>query len=184
MQKEKKVRIELPALDGTQTDSLPIKFKKSKRAPSAHNFRVVPAASHQIQHLVREVVWDSSDKTLCFEIMENLHFDVYKWVELIRRTYAETQKGPFVDLEQDSIMIHFLDHLGDEVFTLKFKELKLLNHNVKMTYRLNLDGHKDLIHVIKIQYKDTEEVDCSEFEWNPMRDDNEDSDEEWQTVEE
>jgi hypothetical protein len=184
MQKEKHVRIDLPSEDGSSMDDLPIKFKKSKRSPSAHNFKVVPAASHQIQELVQKVVWDSHDKTLYFEIKENVHFDVYKWIELIRRTYAETQKGPFVDLEQDSIMIHFLDHLGHEVFTLRFKELKLLDHNVNLEQKHNLNGHEDMIHVIKIQYNDSESVDIRElFEWNPQRDDNEDTDEEWQTVE-
>jgi len=182
MQKEKKVRIELPALDGTQAESLPIKFKKSKRAPTSHHFLVVPAAAPQISECVIDVKWNSVQKSLQLQVKENLHFDTYHWTELIKKTYAESQKGPFVDLEQDAILIHFLDPLGHEVSTLKFKELKLMNHQVNLSYDMD---HGHLVHHVCVEYKEVEEIDISEFvDWSLMKhDDNEVSDEEWQTVE-
>ena len=193
MQKEKKVRIELPAIDGTKADSLPIKFKKSKKSPTSNNFLLVPTSSPQIQKCVSDVKWNSVKKSLQLQVRENLHFDVNRWIESIKKTYAETLKGPFVDLEQDAIMLHFLDHLGHEVFTLKFKELKLMDHQVTLSKAANLGAFgvefepKNLIHHIHLEYKYPEEVDCSKLvNFDPVRltDNNETSDEEWQTIEE
>ncbi len=193
MQKEKKVRIELPAIDGTKSDSLPIKFKRSKKSPTSNNFLLVPASAPQIQECVSDAKWNSVEKSLQLQVRENLHFDVNRWIESIKKTYAETQKGPFVDLEQDAIMLHFLDHLGHEVFTLKFKELKLMDHHVDLsaagggeTFGAEFES-KNLIHHIHLTYKYTEEVDCSKlvnFDLMRLTDNNKTSDEEWQTVEE
>jgi hypothetical protein len=185
MQKEKHVRIDLPSRDGSDPCDPQVKFKKSKRDPTAYNFRFVPASAKEVQSLVLDVNWNSVEKTISLKVKENVHFDVYNWVESIKKTYVETQKGPFVDLDQDAILLHFLDHLGHEVSTMKFKELKLVAHEVNLAYKKE-NPAKDLIHKIKIQYKDAEQIEIEEFvDWSErsMATDNDESDEEWQTVE-
>ena len=185
MQKEKKVRIELPAtIDGTNSNNPPVKFKKSKMSPTSNNFLLAPAYMPQIKELIISVTWNSVNKTIHIKARENLHFDVYRWVKSIKEIYAELQKGPFLDLEQNAILLHFLDNIGHEIATLKFKELKLVNHQVDLTYE---KSNNVLMHDIHIEYKDIEEIDITEFvDWSTINpaDQNKESDEEWQTVEE
>ncbi len=174
MQKEKKVHIELPALNGSKTAD-PVK------SPASNRFKLVPASATQLKELVLNVSWNSTDQKLHIKAVENYHFDVYRWVESIKKTYAESQKGPFVDLEQDAILLHFMDHLGHEVATFKFKELKLIEHKVDLSYT----KIGNLVHDIQIQYKDVEKLDTSELvDWSTRNDvsNNEEADEEWLSV--
>ena len=188
MQKEKKVRIDLPSRDGSKPIDPQIKCKKAKRCPTSCNFKFVPASANEVQNLVLDVKWNSVAKSIELKVKENLHFDVFNWVESIKKTYAETQKGPFVDLDQDAVFIHFLDHLGHEVSTMKFKELKLVDHETNLSYVKSdcQKASKDLIHKIHLQYKDVDKIEIEEFvDWSEktMTTENDESDEEWQTVE-
>lgn len=190
MQKEKHVRIELPAVDGSRDTDLPLKFKKSKKKPTSNNFKVMPLSAPQLRELIYRVDWDSIDKKITFKAHENPHFDVYHWIESVKKLYAETQKGPFVDLEQDAVLVHFLDSLGHEVATLKFTSLQLVGHDVKMMSGTIIDRDVPcgtLTHNIVLQYQEVNEVDIREFvDWaeENLVTDNEETDQEWQTVEE
>tara|TARA_Y100000034_G_C6769855_1_gene343400 strand:- start:150 stop:701 length:552 start_codon:yes stop_codon:yes gene_type:complete len=182
MQTEKKVKIELPAIDGTKPDT-PVKPKKHKGQPS--DFQFIPKFAPQLAEYVQSVKWDSLEKTLDLVVKETPHFEVYEWTEHIKKKTAEAMKGPFnVDLDSDIIVVKFLDSTGEVNTTMSFRNITLEKHRCKLGKKL-----ANLKHRILLAYENVEKMEPDECrEWTSalfsVDHQNEEADDEWQSVEE
>lgn len=188
MSKTEKVRIDL---HGKPSDP-PVKIIKPRNMnPVSDAFRVTPKYMPFLSQNILQVTWNAAEKTLSLEIRETPNFDAYRWFGTINKRLAESQKSSFVDLEQDSILIHFEDGEGKDVAAVKFRGLKLVEHHCYMGkqtgFGIDSPG-TPLSHSVNLRYTDSEmmPVHHIEDEDRPLlispEESNEIVDEEWQTV--
>jgi len=181
METVKKVKIELPAIDGTPKDT-PIKHKKHKSQPSSSHFVLTPKFAPQISESVKMVSWESTKKRLSLVVKETPHFEVQEWMDHIKKKTAEALKGPFnVDIDNDVIFLDFLNFEGEIVGRMSFKNITLEKHKCNLGY----SKCESLKHKIKLQYETAEKISVDHNEFNFLDDPhrNEEADDEWQSVE-
>jgi len=160
----------------------PLKVKPPKSMPTGGKFRFVPKQMPHLQNFVKSVKWSSSSKKVRLEIAETPMFDVYKWIEYIDERQKEIQKGPFVNLNEDAIMIHFLDANDQENARLKLINISLESHSCKLDSEID-SVDRPLRHRMILSYQDEvmtlpapEEKESDQFN-NSL------ADEEWASVE-
>lgn len=187
MNKNEKVRIDLT--DGRGSNP-PLKLKKANNTyPSKDKFRLVPKFIPSLEKYFKKVKWNSVEKTLEIKVAETPNFEAFAWFGTINERFAEGQKSSFVDFEQDSLSLYFLDCQEKEVACFKFKNLKLLSHNCLMSracdsFGLSNESCDHVTHSITIQYVDHKVMPIQKTEaeeemgLNPQ----EAIDEEWQTI--
>jgi hypothetical protein len=184
MQTEKKVKIELPAIDGTRKDT-PVKSKKAKHAPVTSHFAFVPKFAPQLKKHVKKARWNSASKMIDLVINETPHFEVYEWLEHIKQQTADAMKGPFgVDLDNDTISLDFFDPEDTPVGGVCFKNITLEKH--KCTVSDSCDG--TLNHKVRLSYESVERTPTEKLRhWDSsvysVDHQNEEADDEWQSVE-
>jgi len=186
MNKHEKVRIDLS--EGRACDP-PMKLKKARNLyPSTNTFRLIPKFLPQLEKFVTRVEWNCVEKTLEVKILETPNFEAFAWFSTINDRYAEGQKSSFVDFEQDSLKLYFLDQQSREVACFKFKNLKLLSHECPLRTDCDTFGAgapcDHVSHKIVIQYADHKvlPIQHAEAEAAASMDEQKAMDEEWQTV--
>lgn len=187
MNKNEKVRIDLS--EGRACDP-PMKLKKPDNMyPSTDKFRLVPKYIPQLEKYVKKVKWNSVQKTLEIKILETPRLEAFSWFGTINERYAEGQKSSFVDFEQDSLRLYFLDEQEREVACFKFLNLKLENHECPMSrscdsFGLPNDHCDHVAHNIIIRYADHKVMPIQHAEAEAQLDVTTDEaiDQEWQSV--
>jgi len=178
MNKTEKVRIEL-----TAKQNPPVKYCNSKnKPPMSENFKLVPKYIPFLSQFIKEASWNCAEKTINIEIKETAEFDSYNWFGGINKRMSEAQKSSFVDLDQDSLLLIFMDECDKEVASIKFCGLQLVKHFCYLSKK-----HQDsLCHSISIHYTECEMIPKTRTEEDNFRrsyaDENIIVDEEWQEV--
>ena len=177
MQKEKKVKIELPAIDGSKPDT-PIKHVKHKENPLSNNFFFRPKFASSLGEHVESVKWDSINKTFVVVIKETHDFKTYRWLEYMKDKAVQAAKGPFnIDIDNDAIVLDFHDDEGTIFNRIEFKNITLAKHFCKLGKHLGSLKHK-----IVLKYDKSEMIDVEVVDFDPHSDQNKEADDEWQTV--
>lgn len=187
MNKSEKVRIDLTNGRGSNP---PLKLRKANNSyPSTEKFRLVPKFLPNLENYFKMVKWNSVEKQLEIQVAETPNFEAFAWFGTINERFAEGQKSSFVDFEQDSLNLYFLDSQEKEVACFKFKNLKLLSHDCLMSkscdsFGLSNESHDHVTHRITIQYADHKVVPIqrAEAEAEANLDPEEAIDQEWQTL--
>ena len=190
MSKIEKVRIELP----NNTVELPIKCCKTRNnRPMTDKWHLVPKYIPFLSKFMKEVSWNCAEKTIDIEISETAGFDAYNWFGGINKRMQEAQKSSFVDMDQDSLLLVFMDECEKQVASIKFCGLQLVKHfcylsNAESLSAFGIDENPSfLCHSVSIKYTECEMMPNfrEEEEENFRRshtDENEIVDEEWQEV--
>lgn len=175
MNKVEKVTIDLGSKNGTLNP--PVQFTKKIGSPDNGDFDFLPKAFLALNDQVISVVWRAIDKTLDIIIKETANFDVYRWIEYVAKEHDELQKSPFVDTNNNLLLINFKDGQKKEIAQARFKNLNVLSHSCTLTRNVcyGLDSNV-LIHELKLQYSYIEFV-PTKHEEILFKDD------EWKTVE-
>jgi len=179
MNKTETVKIEL-----TAKQSPPVKHCNSKnKPPMSEKFKLVPKYIPFLVQFITESSWNCVEKTIDIEINETAGFDAYNWFGGINKRMAEAQKSSFVDLDQDSLLLVFMDECEKEVANIKFCGLELMSHHCY----LSKSYQYSLCHSITIHYTECVAIPNTrtEEEENFRRshsDENVIVDEEWQEI--
>lgn len=157
MSKVEKVRIEIPSKNP------PVKHCKVRnQRPVSGKFKLVPKYMPFLTQFITDVTWNCQERFLEFNILETARFDAYDWFGGINKRVADSQKSSFVDLEQDSLLMVFLDECDKEVMNIKFRGLILENHHCylsKESSGFGIDSPDEpLIHSVRIKYSDSETI--------------------------
>lgn len=143
----------------------------------------MPKLFPQLKHYVKRVAWDSSRKEVCIQIGETAQFEVVKWMNWVDKQHHEIEKSPFVDIDSNHAILTFMDDVGAEVATLKFKNLKVESHSC----RLHSGDAKNMPvfvqHHIVLSYQEAELQVMADRDDSAFVNPNEHKDDEWQTVE-
>lgn len=182
MQKEKKVSIELPALDGTKPDT-PIKHKKHRGSPTTNQFAFSPKFAPQLCKEVEKFKWNSVKKTLDVVIRETPNFETHDFIEHVKQQKEAQKKGPFnIDIDNDHIIVEFFEGEGAPIAKLDFEGLNIVKHEVAVGYHVLPETLK---HKLRISYEKCKKMDLEDAEFRifDMDHQNEVADDEWQSVE-
>jgi hypothetical protein len=154
MSKTEKVRIELPPV---KCGIPPVKeCKINNKRPTTNKFKLIPKYIPFLSQFVETVSWDCAGQTIDITISETDRFEAYKWFGGINKRMAESQKSSFVDLEQDSLLLVFVDENDKEVTSVKFRGLCLVEHECYLAKDYPVENL--LVHSVKLQYSDCETV--------------------------
>ena len=180
MIKTEHVKIEIPPAE-RKSPNPPLKIRKPRSMPTGGRFKFVPKQMPHLAEYVKSVKWSSDSKRILLEIAETPAFDVYTWIEYIDKRQKEIQKGPFVNLNEDLISLHFLDENDQEIAQVKLINISLARHCCK----LNAEGSKDkpLRHQIVLGYQEEKLILPPPEETEPDQFNNNVADEEWTEVE-
>ena len=158
----------------------PVNIKKIETSsPVKTKFRLIPKYDRSLESYVESVDWDCVSKTLKIMIRETAKFSAFAWFGTINDRQLEMQRAAFSDMEQDTLMLMFLDDGDRSVALFKFKELKLVGHELSLDKALlNIDN--TVVHQIRIHYNSFTKIEKKE-EIDPSKDLGQD--EEWMTIE-
>jgi hypothetical protein len=118
-----------------------------------NQFRLIPRFMPFLSEFVEEVTWDCADQILEIQIAETPRFEAFQWFGTINKRYGEAQKSSFVDLDKDSLRLEFLDTCSHEVASLKFRNMKMIDHKCYLD-KNGIDSH--VSHRIKVKYSEWE----------------------------
>jgi hypothetical protein len=177
MNKTEVVHIELQG----HAESVPVKQCKARnKQPLSNKFKLIPKYIPFLSQFIQKVSWDCAEKTLEIEIDETANFDSYNWFGGINKRMSEAQKTSFVDLDQDSLMLIFMDESNAQVACIKFCGLYLKKHYLEFG---NYSIDHILSHSIILGYQESEIIKIESEDEDFRRsqtDENEIVDEEWQ----
>lgn len=182
MKMEEKVTINLNAKNGVNP---PVKFCKVRNGrPNSTKFKFVPKNFAHLSEFVECINWNSSQKKLYLSTSETSKFEVMKWLEFVENQYNEIQKSPFVDLDTNAAVLTFFDSCDIEVATVRFKNIKLEDHNCTVSKEGANLTYNYLRHSISLSYQyATVSVNLSRTDEKEDKETNSSEDYEWQTIE-
>lgn len=144
----------------------------------SHRFVLTPRPLKHLRKYMRDVTWNSTTKMLIIHACETPKFEIYEWLEYIRKQTVENKKGPFVDLDKDALTLQMLGQDTQECVYLKFKNLSVVDHTCTMACN---DSHALIYHItLGYQEMDIEKKEKATDDPVSSLDVNRISDEEWQ----
>jgi hypothetical protein len=92
---------------------------------------------------------------LALVIQETAEFSAFEWFGTINDRWAEMQRSAFSDMEQDSLLLTYLDDGGKEVTSFKFKDVSLTSHATFSAScdQFGVDTDCALTHSITLSYR-------------------------------
>ena len=123
-------------------------FKKEKPAPNPANFLVIPRFAPFLQKEISGVRWDCYSKTISMDIHENDECNALEWI-----TEMNERKATLSEIEQDHLVVVFLDDDKKEIYRLKLIGLSLTEHKCFLS-----GPAKKLVHYIQIGYDKLEKI--------------------------
>lgn len=163
MSKVEKVRIEIPSKN---PPSKPCRVRNQR--PVSGKFKLVPKYMPFLTQFITDVSWNCQERIIEFNVFETARFDAYDWFGGINKRVADSQKSSFVDLEQDSLLLVFLDECDKEVVNIKVRGLVLVDHHCYVSNESSGYGidspDEPLRHSVKIKYSDSETIAPSHIE--------------------
>jgi hypothetical protein len=159
----------------------PIKYVKAKNGrPVSSNFKFTPKNFSNLSEYVYNLNWDSVEKKLQMVMSETPRFEVVRWLNFIDDQQHIYQKSPFVDVDNNVIWLDFLDGNNAKVATLRFKNLKVENHNCSLAQGNATFGSESFLrHNVTLSYQyaemvvhaeriDSDDVDVKDGEWKTV----------------
>ena len=146
----------------------PVKYKAARNSkPSCTKYVFSPKAFYKIKDNVLKVEWNIALNSIKLIVKENAKFEVYKWIMYTIQQNHEREKSPFVDIDNNSATLVFLDENGVSVSTIKFLNLTLKEHKCQLS-KIWSDSNYDVIHELEFIYNDHETIidaeNCEEIE--------------------
>jgi len=150
-----------------------------KGQPTTMNYWLIPRHKPALSESIKDVCWEAVDKTLLLFVEETSSLDVYSWMEYMRERKKQAQEGPFINLDEDALMLKMYDGGWNFLGGFKFVNLTLIKHQCHLSKMDHGYGTVSaLAHRLTIQYEEVKVVDLPEEPKNAQ----EAVDEEWQTV--
>ena len=146
-----------------------------KGQPTSHNYVLVPRHKPELAKNIRKVTWQAVTKQLHITILETPDLDVFAWMEYLRNRRKEIETGPFVDMNEDALILKIFDGDHRELGRLRFRNFSLEKH----LCCFNSECVGGLQHRIAIHYED---VDKLPFEVEETVNAQKEVDKEWQTL--
>jgi len=166
MRKEEKVHIELPAAPA----------RKPRGVPTCSVFSFKPRTFPFLKDSVVDIAWNAVAKQLKLTLKETSKFEVYEWMAFITGQDTLYEKTPFMDVDTNSADLTIFDKDKNSVVTLRFKNLRLIDHHCEFNNAL---PDICLKHDIVLNYRNMENITATTRDEDFVFDTNEISDEEW-----
>lgn len=120
---------------------------------SKNKFDFLPHLHEVINELINNIKINLVEKTIQIRVCENNTTSVIKWIDYINAQCNQLKKSPFVDEEDCHVLFKTYDKSGNKINTIKFTNLKLLNH--ECVFDKN-DPLSDLGHFLTISFEKRE----------------------------
>lgn len=164
--KNDKVSINLRRNEALDVVEVPV-----KGSPTTGIFCLIPSQQPELGKQIDKVVWKAQDKTIQVDIKETPDLGVCRWMEYIHQRQKQIKEGPFVDLDEDALILKMFDSQNREVARLKFQNISLQDHHCKFCK----DSTSNLTHYLVVEYQQCDLIDLDEKFEHP--------DLEWKSVE-
>ena len=145
--------------------------------PSKGIFYLIPRHQPELAGSITDVKWNMVAKNLCVIAKETPDMGVCRWMEYMNKRQKQIKEGPFVDLNDDALLLRMFDSQSHEVTRIKFKNLSLKNHSCVFEN----NEMENLQHEMLIEYQECDMSPDPEPE-NLKRATNELTDKEWQSA--
>lgn len=142
--------------------------------PANNTFVLIPRHNPSLAKHIDSLIWRAVAKSLHLNVDETPDLDVFRWMEYMRNRQREIKEGPFVNLDEDALVLCIKDGAGRPLGCLKFMNLSLEEHSCYF----DKDGTGALSHSLIIQYQEVKSIPVSEEPTNLQKA----VDEEWQRV--
>lgn len=122
--------------------------------PSCNRFVLTPQHNKELAQHIYDVKWKAVSKKLRVSITETPDLEVFQWMEYMRDRHKEVQSGPFVNLDEDALLLQMFDKEGNVIGSLKFKNLSLVGHRC----HFDMTSVGGLSHTLTIQYQEAKKL--------------------------
>ena len=150
-----------------------------KGQPTSMNYWLVPKHKPDLGKNIKDVHWEAIDKTLNILVEETAAMDVFHWMEYMRERKKQAQEGPFINLDEDALMLKVCDGAEVLLACFRFSNLTLVHHQCRLSKdSVGYTAGSAMTHRLTIRYEEVHEVDLPQKSQNAQ----EAVDAEWQTV--
>ena len=118
--------------------------------PMCNRFLLTPRHNEILAQVIHDVKWKAVSRKLRISVYETGNLDVFNWMEYMRKREKVAQEGPFVDWEEDALLLQMFDEKGEEIDSLKFKNISLVSHRC----HFDMTATQHLTHVLTVQYQE------------------------------
>jgi hypothetical protein len=122
--------------------------------PTCHRFALTPQHNKELTQFIHDVKWKAVSKQLRIVAIETPDLAVFQLMEYMRDRQKEVQSGPFVNLEEDALLLQMFDKEGKVIGSLKFKNLSLVGHRC----HFDMTSVGNLCHTLTIQYQEVKKL--------------------------